>query len=186
MGYYKKIVGNKIFLAPLQMEDSKKILDWVNDKDVATRTGGWIININDEFEKEFIQNSKGDVHNYSIIRADDEVLVGCCGIKNIHPIHRHCEVGLFIGDKEQRGKGYGYEAISILCDYAFNYLNINSISLDYYTNNENAKKCYDRVGFKEVGRKRESYYCNGIFYDTIIMDILKDEFNKRNEFSSFR
>ncbi len=185
MGYYKKIVGKKIYIAPLKTEDAEKILEWVNDKEVATRTGGWSININNEFEKEFIKNSKDDMHNYGIVRKEDNELIGCCGIKDIHPIHRYCEIGLFIGNKDERGKGYGYETVSLLCDYAFNYLNINSISLEYFSNNENAKKCYEKVGFKEVGRKRESYYCDGIFYDAIIMDILKEEFNKNNEFSSY-
>ena len=33
-----------------------------------------------------------------------------------------------------------------------------------------------KVGFNEFGRRRESYYLNGKYYDDIYMDILAKEF----------
>ena len=42
--------------------------------------------------------------------------------------------------------------------------------------NERAIKCYEKVGFKEFGRRRESYFLNGKYYDDVHMDILSKEF----------
>jgi len=36
--------------------------------------------------------------------------------------------------------------------------------------------CYQKVGFKEFARRRESYYVNGNYYDTVLMDIVSKEF----------
>ena len=44
--------------------------------------------------------------------------------------------------------------------------------------NERAIACYKKVGFKEIGRRRQSYYLNGKYYDSVYMDILKEEFKK--------
>ena len=44
--------------------------------------------------------------------------------------------------------------------------------------NERALKCYKKCGFKEVGRIRQSKYINGRYYDSIVMDILKEEFTQ--------
>ena len=42
--------------------------------------------------------------------------------------------------------------------------------------NERALKCYKKCGFKEIGSRRESAFLDGKYYDTIIMDILENEF----------
>ena len=91
-------------------------------------------------------------------------------------INRNAVLGIFIGDKEYRSKGYGKEAIELILDFGFNYLNLHEIKLDVMAFNERAQKCYKKCGFKEYGRRRESVYLNGKYYDVISMDILRREF----------
>lgn len=77
-----------------------------------------------------------------------------------------------------RNKGYGTEAIQLILDYGFNYLNLNNIKLDVLSFNERAIACYKKCGFKEYGRRRKSEFINGKYYDRISMDILKEEFTQ--------
>ena len=84
--------------------------------------------------------------------------------------------GIFIGDKDYREKGYGTEAIRLILDYGFNYLNLNNIKLDLMEFNERALACYKKCGFKEYGRRRKCRFINGKCYDVIEMDILSGEF----------
>ena len=44
--------------------------------------------------------------------------------------------------------------------------------------NERALKCYKKCGFKEYGRRRQSKFVDGKYYDSIEMDILNEEFNE--------
>ena len=37
---------------------------------------------------------------------------------------------------------------------------------------------YQKVGFKEFGRRRKSYFVNGKYYDDVKMDILAEEFTE--------
>ncbi len=186
MSYYKKIDGENVYLAPLNVEDAEIFTKWMNDKDASTKIGQYINNITLNGEKDYLSNKAMNNHNYSIVRKSDNKLLGGCSLNNVQQIHQRCEVGIVIGDNEDRGKGYGYEALSLLCDYAFNYLNFHSISLEFFASNPTSKFCYTKVGFKEVGIKREAYYVHGKFYDEVIMDILKDEFNSNNKFSSYK
>jgi RimJ/RimL family protein N-acetyltransferase len=48
--------------------------------------------------------------------------------------------------------------------------------LDVYSFNKRAIKCYENIGFKEIGRRRETYILVKRKYDEILMDILADEF----------
>ena len=70
------------------------------------------------------------------------------------------------------------EAIKLILDYGFNYLNLNNIKLDLMSFNERALKCYQKCGFKEYGRRRKCKFINGKYYDSIEMDILADEFKE--------
>jgi len=43
-----------------------------------------------------------------------------------------------------------------MLDFAFQTLNLNRVELGVFDFNERAKKCYVKVGFKEVGRQRKA------------------------------
>ncbi len=109
------------------------------------------------------------------MRLEDDKLIGNCSIHEIDQLRQCAEVGLFIGDEENRNKGYGKEVLNLLLNYGFDYLNLNNIMLKVFSFNERAINCYKKVGFKEIGRRRQSYYLKGKFYDTVYMDILREE-----------
>lgn len=58
----------------------------------------------------------------------------------------------------------------------FNRLNLNRLELRVHDYNERAYKCYLKCGFRESGRLRKNSQFNGKYTDTIIMGILKSEF----------
>lgn len=43
---------------------------------------------------------------------------------------------------------------------------------------ERTLKCYGKCGFKMIGRKRKCKFINGKYYDSILMDILSEEFKE--------
>ena len=57
--------------------------------------------------------------------------------------------------------------------------------LKVFSFNERAIHVYEKVGFKEIGRRRKSYYLNGAYYDDVFMDILKEEFPKSYILNSY-
>ena len=57
--------------------------------------------------------------------------------------------GFVIVDPKFRGKGYGKEMLLLGVEYVKETLSANRIDLGVFENNENAKHCYEAVGFKE-------------------------------------
>ena len=103
-------------------------------------------------------------------------MIGTVSLENINHINRCATLGIFIGDKEFRSKGYGTEAIRLILEYGFKYLNLHSIRLDLLSANKRAHKCYLKCGFKDTGTSREEIFLNGKYYDKLHMDILENEF----------
>ena len=178
--YFKKLVGNNIYLSPISVEDVQNYTNWLNDFETTDYIGQSTKIYSLEKERKFLEKfteGNNDV-NLGIVTLKEDKLIGNCGLKNIDYINRAATLGIFIGDKKERSKGYGKETIKLLLDFGFNYLNLNEINLDVMEFNKRAIKCYEKVGFKEYGRRRKCVYINGKYYDKISMDILKSEFKE--------
>lgn len=179
MKYFKKLIGDRIYLSPRNSEDVEIFTQWLNDFEITDYTGRSAGIVTLENEKQYLENKlTNDNHKaFVIVDLTTDKMVGTLSLENINYNNRTAVLGIFIGDSEYRSNGYGTEAIRLLLDFAFNYVNLNSIKLDVLSCNERAIKCYKKCGFKEVGRWRKSKYVNGKYYDTIIMDILAEEFS---------
>lgn len=173
----KKLVGEKVYLSPASMQDAEIFTKWMNDFNVTdyTMRSDKVLTLESEVEWLRGETLKGG-YLMSIVTLDNNNVIGNISLNDVNFIHRFAELGIMIGENENRSKGYGAEAINLLLDYAFNYLNLNTVSLGLLECNERAKRCYEKVGFKEYGRKRKCRFINGKYYDIIYMDILASEF----------
>jgi RimJ/RimL family protein N-acetyltransferase len=120
--YFPKIVGERVYLSPLSLEDAERYTAWLNDF-ATTRfltLASAQITLHGERDS-LVALSKE--HSYAIVEKGKDELLGNCGLFAIDSTHRSAEVGIFIGDEAWRGKGYGSEALRLLCDYGFNILN---------------------------------------------------------------
>lgn len=181
MQSFKKLVGDRIYLSPKgnSEEEILKFTEWMNDFEVTDYTGrtGQITTL--VGEKEWLDNSvtNTDNRNFNIVDLENNKLVGTVGLEHFNWIERSAVLGIFIGDKDYRSNGYGTEAIRLILEYGFKYLNLHSIRLDLLSVNERAHKCYLKCGFKDTGRSREEIFLNGKYYDKLHMDILEYEFD---------
>jgi RimJ/RimL family protein N-acetyltransferase len=180
MRYFKKIEGERIYLSPINKEDVETYTNWLNDIKVAQPLGNYSMQMTIDVEKKWLDENSSVGHNYAIILKDGDKLLGNIGSFDIDPISRACTIGLFVGDIEYRGKGYGTEAIKIYLEYCFKTLNLHNIMLAVYAFNEIGVACYKKVGFKEIGRRREAKYSDGQYVDIVYMDILSMDFLKKN------
>lgn len=178
MKYFKKLLGERIYLSPRNSEDVEKFTEWLNDFETTDYIGrsNSIMTLN--AEKKHLEENISEEATFSIITINENRLVGTVSIEKINHINRTGVLGIFIGDKEYRKSGYGTESIRLILDYGFNYLNLNNIKLDVMEFNHTAMSCYEKCGFKKYGRRRKCNFLNGKYYDTIEMDILADEFKE--------
>lgn len=180
MQHFKKLVGDRIYLSPkgISDEETEKFTEWLNDFQVTDYTGmsGQIATL--VGEREWLENAAKSNENriFNIVSLNENKLIGTVGLERFNWIERSAVLGIFIGDQDFRNNGYGPEAIKLLLEYGFRYLNLHSIRLDLLSINERAHKCYLKCGFKDAGRSREQIFLNGKYYDKLHMDILENEF----------
>lgn len=179
MKYYKKLVGERIYLSPMCIEDAETFVKWMSDRSVTDGVRGTHKLMNVELEREWIvENLRKGNYVFSIILKENDKLIGNCSINSVNLMDRTATLGILIGDEENRSNGYGAESLKLLLDYGFNILNLNNIALGVFSFNERAISCYKKIGFKEYGRRHECYYLDGKYYDEIFMEVLKKDYVK--------
>jgi acetyltransferase, GNAT family len=177
MKYYKKFIGDRLYLSPMNPNDVEKYVEWISSPIVSDGMGNTSNILTEAVDKEFIEKAlKNGDKCFAIILLENDELIGNCSIYVKSANDGVAELGIFIGDEKFRNNGYGQESLNLLLDYGFNYLNLNSVYLNVFSFNDVAINCYKKIGFKEAGRLRENYFLNGKYYDVIYMDILKREF----------
>ena len=162
----------------------EKYVEWLNDMQVNFYLGnsfGQVLTM--EEEEEWYENLKDEDDSvlFTIHDLSEGDPIGNCSLVDIDHQSNRGEVGIVIGENDYWGKGYGTTALELLLDYGFNALNLDSIRLGLMEENERARKCYEKVGFREAGRLRQFYLRGDEYQDLVLMDILRDEFFADNE-----
>ena len=180
MPHFKKLIGDRIYLSPktTDEEDIVKYTEWMNDFQVTDYTGATAKLITLDSEREWMNNivKNTEDYNFDIVDLNNDKLIGTISLVKIKSIERSAELGIFIGEDSYRSNGFGAEAIKLILEYGFKYLNLHSIKLDLLSVNERAHKCYLKCRFKDTGVDRDAIYLNGKYYDKLHMDILENEF----------
>ena len=173
--YFKKMAGKKCYLSPINTNDAEKFAAWVNDLELTANLDMYHSVINTETEKSFLERLSKE-HNYSIVNNATDELIGTCGFVEIDHLNQTASIGIFIGNKDCWNKGYGTEALTLLLDYGFKALNLHNVMLKVYSFNERAIRCYEKTGFKIIGKRREAVKRGNKNYDILFMDLLSEEF----------
>ena len=178
MKYFRKLVGERIYLSPMNLQDAETYTRWLNDAAVSGYLGNFDRVISLASEQKALEKMTSEGQNYAIVKMENDSLIGNISLMEINALSRGATVGLFIGDAENRGKGYGTEALRLILDYGFNTLNLHNIMLLAHADNKQGLACYKKVGFSEFGRRRDARFKNGTYVDVVFMDMLDSEFNR--------
>jgi RimJ/RimL family protein N-acetyltransferase len=172
--YIPKIVGERVYLSPMFLDDLEQYTRWINDFEVTRYLGQAAKCFSLESERKYLEKLVSDGHNFAAVLKEEERLIGNASIFGVQHIHQCAEIGLFIGEAGDRGKGYGQEIVRLLVDYGFRYLNLNNIMLRVFSGNAAAINAYRKCGFKEFGRRTRCYFVESKWYDEIYMETLRD------------
>ena len=174
--------GKNIFLGPLSKKGKLEgYTSWINDQETMLFMGSGRFPLNKADIREYIKsysNSK-DGMILGIFLKKSSRHIGNITLHLIDWRNRNAEIGILIGDKKSRGKGYATEAISLVADHAFNKLNLRKLYTGMVKGNEASKRAFEKIGFKVEGILKEHFYLNGQYLDCYRMGLLRKEFRGR-------
>ena len=95
-------------------------------------------------------------------------LVGRCGVTRLDWKNRVAELAIMIGTP-YRGRGYGSEAMALLCDFCFREMNLHKLKVSVFAFNEPAIRCYEKNGFVREGVLKGEIFRDGQYQDVVLL-----------------
>lgn len=172
------IIGQKVFIRAVEIEDLPDIHKWSNDFEIMEQYNFKINFTNFEGSARVIHDNSGreDCLDFTIVERETKKPVGKCSLTEIDYSNKKCLCTIYIGDAECRENGYGTEALYLLMRFVFDDLGFNRMGLWVFDFNKRAIKGYKRCGMKVEGIMREGVYRNGMYHDVYFMGILRNEY----------
>ena len=169
------LAGPRLDLVPLDKKRHlENVVRWMNDFETRRYISVHLPMMRHAEEKWFDERgAKGDV--VLAIELKDGTHIGTVGLHQINHKDRNCELGIAIGDVGSREKGNGFEAESLMTNYAFSELAMHRVYARVHSDNPRSLKCLEKVGFKEEGRRKEAVFKSGGFLDEILLAVLASE-----------
>ena len=136
----------------------------------------FLYTLEDEYKWYEGRSAMKDLYNFAIETIDTKKYIGGCGINHLDWKNSTATIGIFIGDSEYWGKGYGTDAMRVLIRFIFEQMNIHKVKLNVYAFNERAIKSYQKIGFVHEGTLRQEIFKDGKYHDEWVMGMFASEF----------
>ena len=174
--------GDRVYLRPIELADHAQLLAWANDPKVRGLTGE-VSPTTASGLQTYLDKVNTDPSRawFAIVVRETHCLIGECGLLRMFPPWRTTDLSIILGDKSAWGQGYGTEAMRLLLDYAFGFLNFHRVAIGVVGSNERALRFYEKIGFKREGVQRDGYFYNHRYQDFVMMSILEDEFRSNGQ-----
>lgn len=146
--------AEKVYLRPITAADTAKVVGWRN-KEFVRKNFIYQKPFTEEGHMAWLreQVEPGHVAQFIICVADREI--GSVYLRDIDREKETAEYGVFIGEEEALGRGYGTAAARLMLEYGFETLGLKKIFLRFVEGNTGAWKSYEKAGFQMIEDKRE-------------------------------
>lgn len=166
-----------IALRALEPDDINLLYNWENDSD-NWHYSNTLSPFSKYTLKKYIENAHLDIIEAKqirfVIETSNKQAIGFIDLFEYDPFHNRAAVGILIGDKSFRKKGYASAALTEIKIYAFNILHLNQLYCNVGIYNTDSLKLFKNNGFVISGTKKKWIF-NGVDWeDELILQCFKD------------
>lgn len=133
--------------------------------------------------EEFLQTKYVDRDNYWAIEVDGQIN-GIVGYYWEHEPSLWSEIGITVYDPKYWSGGIGTKAMRMWIDHLFTTMPLVRVGYTTWSGNERMIKVGEKLGFTMEARIRKVRYWNGVYYDSIRMGMLREEWEQQREAAS--
>lgn len=130
-----------------------------------------------ETEEKFLNDKLEQADKFFVIMLNDtKEIIGSIWFNEYDVISRNGVIWISLYDETKMWKWYGSEAMKLFLKYAFEYIWVQKVKLNVFSNNERAIISYQKSWFREVWVFKEETYIMWKYQDSIAMEMLRSEY----------
>lgn len=161
--------GKNIKLRALEPED----LDWlfaIENNEAFWSVSNTLQPYSKNLLARYIAQAQEDIFTAKQLRLVIEnrgTDIGLVDLFDFDPQHHRAGLGILILPEFQ-GKGYAFEALKIIIDYAFSHLQMHQVYANITSDNHKSIELFEKLGFELVGNKEEWIYTPEAYKDELL------------------
>ena len=163
-----------IKLEPFKPSDFNLLISWIDSKELLIQIAGPYFSY--QLTATQLQNYLDDKNSipFNVVETSSDKVIGHAEIILLD--NNVCKLDkVLIGDKANRGKGFGQQTISRLLTFTFENLKAEKVELYVYDWNTDAIKTYERAGFIINHDKQMQTNIDGTIWKALKMTIEREK-----------
>lgn len=171
----------QVYLRPMTEADTAQIVAWRNQDFVRNNFINQAL-FTEEGHRNWIreQVEPGHVVQFIICLSDGRE-IGSVYFRDIDRTAQTAEYGIFIGEEDVLGYGYGSQTAKLALQYAFETLRLQKVFLRFLEDNVGARKSYENAGFRIVEDKWDMVLLKQGKRRVLFMEISREDWLLRKE-----
>lgn len=171
--------GDHIYLRALEPSDLDFLYQLENDTAIW-EISGTLKPYSKKVLQLYLDNAHRDIYEVKQLRLcicrKDHECIGLIDLFDFDPKHRRAGIGIVISNPDDRNKGLGAEALSLLCSYAISTLDLHQLYANILEENKASIHLFEKLGFERIGIKKEwirtsTGFKNEIMFQKINTDV---------------
>ena len=127
--------------------------------------------------QQYLDNAHQDIYEAKqlrlVISDYHDTPLGLIDIFDFDFKNKRAGIGVLIASADDRGKGYGKEALQILITYCFSKLDLHQLYCNISENNPVSIKLFQNQGFEIIGLKKDWNYFNDVYSNEYMLQLIK-------------
>jgi len=169
----------QIDLIPFTEADIGRLLGWVTSLETHLLWTAAVFEypLAPELFRKFLEESaaRGDRLFYKAVESATGEVVGHLELGAIDRRNQCLRIGRVLVAPGAQGHGVGTAMMRAALEIAFGRMGMHRAELGVFDVNQGAVACYEKVGFRYEGKRRESFKAPEGFWSEITMSVLAEE-----------
>lgn len=128
--------------------------------------------------KKYLENAHLDIYQIKQLRLlieekQTKTPVGLIDLFNFNPQHKRAGVGIVILEEFQQ-KGYANEALKLLINYSFSYLQLHQLYANITSDNTKSIALFKKHNFIQVGIKKDWIFTKDKYKNEILYQLINE------------
>ena len=169
-------------MRPIEVLDADIVAGWyqkIEDVSIFDRQVPLPINHSDVIAlvKSLAADQEKEKCRWFIAETIEGEAVGMAGLEAINLLHGNAIMPVFIAEPWRRS-GVGIRMACLIIDLAFKQLRLHRVATLYRADNAASNALLSRLGFKQEGISRQSWFSQGQYFDQLNVGVLENEWEQ--------
>jgi ribosomal-protein-alanine N-acetyltransferase len=162
--------------------DYPRLFDWYNDPEIVAPFDRFELDTWESFTHDLAaapEDPASTAPRFVIERILDRQLLGLLGHYRAHPVLTLTDVWYVLGDRAERGKGYGAESVRLLVSHLFRTEPLPRVGATCDVENVPSRRLLERLGFRHEGTLTRALFHHGGWHDVRVYGVTREEWAAR-------